>query len=356
MVKASLKRVLYFIPYVAVFILVLSLMAGGFVAYARNVFYKDGSYAKVNVACYYRGLSEDNYGLQFVENMESFKQSVNLVACDSPEEVLDMVEDGDAVAGLIFPDEFLYSVMTGENLSVDVIYSEASTFDGYVFNDLLASLTSMLGVGQASVLSMYDFCRIYDVDISMVDATQLQSLSYASSRFKLFEEVQVDSITRYSLVQKLTASYSIYVLLLTGFVFAYFYKGNSSSFIARAKLAGISRIKFFIVEDLLVASMLYLVTLILMIVLVISPLEISFLSVIAVMPVVLIVSTIITGVSYFIKNPVVTGYVIFALSTILMYLAGGLIPLEFMPKFLQGLSAHNPFYYLIQFMLRMMFL
>ncbi|MCQ2516527.1 MAG: ABC transporter permease [Saccharofermentans sp.] len=356
MLKAFFKRALNFMPYVAVYFLVLCLMAGGIIAYARNVFYKDGTFAIVNVACYYIENSENSYGLQFVENMESFEQSVHLIDCDNPEEVLELVEDGEVVAGLIFPDGFVDSIMTGENLSVDVIYNESATFEGYVVSDLLSSLTSMLGVGQASMQSMYDFCKEYDLDTSAVDVAQIRSLSYAMSRFDLFEETQADSISDYSLVQKTTAAYSIYILLLSGFVFAYFYKGNTSAFIARAKLAGISKFKLFVLENGMVTCMLYVPTLVIIVGLMISPLEVSPLALIAVLPVVLMIATVISGVCYVVKNSVASGYVIFAVGTLLMYLAGGLMPLEFMPRFLQELAIYNPCYYLIGFMLKVMFI
>lgn len=356
MLKAFFKRSLNFMPFVAVYFLVLCLMAGGIIAYAQNIFYKDGTFAIVNVACYYSENAENNYGLQFVENMESFEQSVHLIDCRTPEEVVELVEDGDAVAGLLFPDRFVDSVMTGENLSVDVIYNESATFEGYVVSDLLSSLTKMLGVGQACMQTMYDFCSAYDLDASAVNIAQIRSLSYALSRFDLFDEVQADSISSYSLVQKTTASYSIYILLLSGFVFAYFYKGNTAAFEARARLAGISKCKLFIFEDIFTALMLYVPVLVLIIGLMASPLKVSPLALIAVIPVVLIISTIIAGVCYLFKNPVASGYVLFAISTVLMYMAGGLMPLEFMPRFLQELAVYNPCYYLIEFMLKVMYL
>lgn len=356
MIKASLKRTLYFLPYVAIYFLVLCVMAGSIIAYAQNIFYKDGSFAQVNVACYYTEDSYSTFGFQFVEDMDSFEQSVNLVECDSPEEVLELVSDDEAVVGLIFPDGFVDSVLTGENSSVDVVFSDSSTFDGYVVNDLLTSLTNMLGVGQACVQTMYDFCRTYDIDTNKVDIAQIRSLSYAVSRFDLFEKVQADSITRYSLVQKTLASYGIYILLLSGFVLAYFYKGNSAAFISRARLAGISRLRFFLLEIILSSLLLYAPTLLIFIGLMISPLKVSPLSLVAVIPVVLVIATLISSVSYIVKNPIASGYILFALFTVLMYLAGGLMPLEFMPRFLQEIAVYNPCYYLIDFMLKVMFI
>ena len=40
----------------------------------------------------------------------------------------------------------------------------------------------------------------------------------------------------------------------------------------------------------------------------------------------------------------------------MMYLAGGLIPIDFMSRFFQNAAVYNPFYYLIRFFMRSMFL
>lgn len=355
MLKASFKRVLYFLPYLVVYILVLCLMATGIVLYSRDIFYKHGAFVKFNVACYYSELQNNQYGLRFIESMDSFEQSVNFVPCDTPQAVVEMVENDEAVAGLLFPDGFIDSIMTGENLNVDVIYNDSSTIESYVINDLLSSLGRLLGVGQTCVSTMYEFCRIYDLDTSTVDTAQLKTLSFALSRFKLFEEVNADTITKYSMPQKLIASYSLYILMLTCFVLSFFYKGNRDSFVSRAKLSGISKLRLFFLEMLLSFGMLYLMAFLLEIVLILSPLKVSALALVGMIPVVFLISFIITLVCYLVKNEVTSGLICFLFFTIAMYLAGGLVPLEFCPRFIQEISIYNPFYYVIKLMLRVMF-
>ena len=82
----------------------------------------------------------------------------------------------------------------------------------------------------------------------------------------------------------------------------------------------------------------------------------KILSLITVIPAVLIIALLGTGLCYLVKSPTAVSYITFGAGTILMYLAGGLIPLDFMPVFFQKAAVFNPFYYLIRFFMRSMFL
>ena len=68
-------------------------------------------------------------------------------------------------------------------------------------------------------------------------------------------------------------------------------------------------------------------------------------------PVVLAAAFVITLFIYIFKSPVTAGLSTLIFTLIMMYLAGGLIPTEFLPSFLQKASVLNPFTYLIRFML-----
>ena len=82
----------------------------------------------------------------------------------------------------------------------------------------------------------------------------------------------------------------------------------------------------------------------------------KLLSLVTVIPAILIVAVIGTALCYVVKSPAAVSYITFGAGTSLMYLAGGLIPLDYMPKFFQTAAVYNPLYYLIQFFLRSMFL
>ena len=75
----------------------------------------------------------------------------------------------------------------------------------------------------------------------------------------------------------------------------------------------------------------------------------KILSLITVIPAIIIIAMAGTALCYLVKSPAAVSYITFGAGTSLMYLAGGLIPLDFMPRFFQTAALFNPLYYLIQF-------
>ena len=65
----------------------------------------------------------------------------------------------------------------------------------------------------------------------------------------------------------------------------------------------------------------------------------------------LIISAVISFIIYTVKNPVTACIVVLFAVLILIYPAGGLVPVECLPLFMQKAAVYNPFRYLIKFVL-----
>ena len=144
--------------------------------------------------------------------------------------------------------------------------------------------------------------------------------------------------------------------MMSVFVISFFYKGNNDIFRARAKLSGIKTWKIFLLEALCTAVMIYLLYIVMFICLCFIFESMKILSLITVIPVILIIALLGTSLCYLVKSPAAVSYITFGAGTLMMYLAGGLIPLDFMSRFFQNAAIYNPFYYLIRFFMRSMFL
>ena len=360
MIKVFFKRILYFMPYAAAYFLVLGLAALALVTFSENVLFKDGTYSAVQVACYIPADSELNgVGFTFISRMNSIEETVNFVEYDSADAVRQAVADKEAVAGLIIPEGFASSISSGANFELEIVNSGADSFDEHLVNDVMLTLATDLGVGQGAMQTMDALCvhydKPYDVNYDLVVETRIVGLEYALDRLNLFDVENYSAIARYSLVQKMAASILLYVLLLSVFVFSYFCKGSNTAFIAKAKLSGIPPFALFMGEAVSVFIMMYAASAVIFVILGRTGFDLSSWVYLRMIPIVFIVSLIVTSVSYLMKSPVAAAYASFALFTILMYLAGGLLPLEFMPRFLKELSVFNPFTYLIRFTLEAMF-
>ena len=360
MLKVSLKRILVFMPYVAAYFIALGLAALAFAFFGENVLFKDGTFSMVKVACYVPADNALNSaGFSLIANMNSIENTVNFVECDSPEQVREAVDEEEVVAGLIIPEGFASGIFSGENIDLEVVFKSADTFDEQVVKDVMLVLANDLGVGQACTQTIYTFCDQegveYGLTMDLTEEVRTKELGYALDRLNMFRYESVDSISSYTLTQKIAGAVLVYVLLLSVFVFAYFCKGSNPAFVARAKLSGIPPFVFFLTEALSVAVMMYIAFAVIIIGLHFTSIGISLIALVRMLPIIALIAFVVTGVSYMFKSPVSAAYISFAAFTVLMYLAGGLLPLEFLPRFLQEGAVYNPLKYIIEFTLEAMF-
>ena len=362
MIKAYCKRVLLFLPYVLCYFLALSIAMLALVMYASEFLFENNTDSIVSVACYVP--DDEAYtqlGIALVQKMDSVKHTIDINQVSSEKKVLSLVEDGDAIAGIIVPEGFIETMGTPDAKHVSVIYRDADTFEEHIVNDLLYAMSDLLGTAQASIVTSIEYAKEMGIDDSEIynirSEVQSNNFSYVMDRKSLFHKIDVnDIVAKYEIRERLTASYTLYILLMSVFVISFFYKGNNDIFRARAKLSGIKTWKIFLIESGCAAVMIYLLYIVMFICLCFIFDTMKLLSLITVIPTILIIALIGTALCYIVKRPATVSYITFGAGTLMMYLAGGLIPIDFMSRFFQNAAVYNPFYYLIQFFMRSMFL
>ncbi|MCR4704160.1 MAG: ABC transporter permease [Saccharofermentans sp.] len=362
MIKAYCKRVLLFFPFVLCYFLALGIAMLALVIYAAEFLFENNTDSIVTVACYVP--DDEAYtrlGIGLVKQMDSVKHTIDIDQVSSRKKVLTMVEEGDAIAGIIVPDGFIETLGTPDSLQVQVIYRDADTFEEHVVNDLLYAMSDLLGTAQCSIISAGEYAEYIGMDDSEIYAIErdvsTNSFSYVMNRKTLFRTVDVDDlVAKYAIRERLTSSYSLYILIMSIFVISFFFKGNNDIFRARAKLSGIKTWRIFLIESGCAAVMIYMLYVLLFVCLCFIFESMKILSLITVIPAIIIIAMAGTALCYLVKSPAAVSYITFGAGTSLMYLAGGLIPLDFMPRFFQTAALFNPLYYLIQFFMRSMFL
>lgn len=362
MIKAYCKRVLLFLPYVLCYFLALGIAMLALVMYASEFLFENNTDSIVSVACYVPDdESYNQLGIALVQKMDSVKHTIDINQVNSEKKVVRLVEDGDAIAGIIVPEGFIENMGTPEARHVSVIYRDADTFEEHIVNDLLYAMSDLLGTAQASILSAAEYADNMGIGSSEIyeirGDVQSKSFSYVMDRKALFHKIDADDIVaKYAIRERLTASYTLYILMMSVFVISFFYKGNNDIFRARAKLSGIKTWKIFLIESGCAAVMIYLLYIVVFICLCFIFESMKILSLITVIPTILIIALLGTALCYIVKSPAAVSYITFGAGTLMMYLAGGLIPIDFMSRFFQNAAVYNPFYYLIRFFMRSMFL
>ena len=102
MIKAYCKRVLLFLPYVVCYFLALGMALLALVMYASEFLFEDNTDSVVSVACYVP--DDEAYtqlGINLVKQMDSVKHTIDINEVRSEKKVVELVEEGDAIAGII---------------------------------------------------------------------------------------------------------------------------------------------------------------------------------------------------------------------------------------------------------------
>ena len=361
MVRVYLKRIIHFLPYALCYLLAFGFASICIITYGESFIFGDQySYSQAEIAVYLPGDSEYNaLGLNMVSRLDSVGETVELNQMDSEDDVMKAVSKGDCVAGIIIPDGFAASLSTGENLQAQIYFKDNDSFIGKVVNDLLMTLANMLGTGQCVTITAYAYLNDLDISSSeMYDIgtdAQNRCISYVLARSDLFDTESIDFLSAYTLKEKMTASYTVFLLMMSVFVFAYFYKGSNDAVMTRVKLSGKKPAVFFLMETGAVAVMMYVLYLIIFTVLNLLKFKVSAISLLLLIPVIILISLISSALTYSVKKPSSVSFIVFGAGLVVMYLSGGLMPVEYMPKFFQTAVYYSPIYHLIQYVLGVMF-
>ncbi len=363
MIKAYCKRVLLFLPFLVCYFIALGLSMLTIIVYASEFLFEEESEDSIlEVACYVP--DDEAYtrlGLNFFKQMDSVRHTIDIEIVDSREEVVSMVEDKDAVAGIIVPEGFIETMGTPDAVQASIIYRDANTFDEYMVNDLIYAISDFFGTSQCAIITAGEYARQMGIDdagaYSISYTVQDNCFEFFLARKTLFQKIDADDlVAKFEVREQMVASYSLYIIMMSIFIISFFFKGNNEVFRARAKLSGIGNWKLFLVESGCAAFMMYFLYFIMFVILFATFHTLHIAGLFTTIPFILILALAGTGLCYLVKSPSTVSYISFGAGTALMYLAGGLLPLDYMPHFFQLAAVYNPFYYLITFFMRAMYL
>lgn len=362
MIKAYCKRVLLFIPFLVAYLLSLGLCMLACIVFASEFLFENNEDSILSVACYVP--DDESYtrlGLNFVKQMDSVRHTVDINIVNSEEKVVKLVESQEAVAGLIVPEGFLENMGTKDSKHVSIIFRDADTYDEHMVNDLIYAMSDFLGTSQCSIITAGEYAEEMGLNITEADSIENSVLNkcyeYVMGRKSKFNKIDAeDLVEKFEVREQMTASYVLYIVMMSIFIISFFFKGNSEIFRARAMLSGIKNWKLFLLEAGCATVMMYFLYVIMFIALFITFGTLKIAALFTVIPFIMVIALAGTALCYLVKSPSTVSYITFGAGTGLMYLAGGLLPLEYMPRFFQTAAVYNPLYYLITYFMRAMFI
>ncbi|MBR6172952.1 MAG: ABC transporter permease [Eubacterium sp.] len=357
----DLKRAIHLLPSVAIYTLIFLLGSLVIIKSGEALFFQPNQNAKVTVGLHMPLEDEDNaFGLKLVEEMESFRETLDIHEYDSIEAGMADLNDKKIIAFIVIPADFVSSLNKDEHQPVRILFQENNTLDEHIVNDLLLNSADLLGTAEAVSYTIRKVSSDLGVEPEKADALE-KSLSssnftYVIARDQLFALEQFDELAELSLNMQLAACFTLLVLSLLSFLLTPFYQGRKPTYIMRQHSAGLGRFGIRFSEWISTVFLLYASYLIIFAGLFIAGFRANFISLVLIIPVLMLLALFIHLLAYSVKSSVYANLVILVGIVLLMYISGGLIPMTLLPKFLQNLSHVNPVYGMIRLMQRIMFL
>lgn len=203
-----------------------------------------------------------------LESMDTVGSWCNFETYHDEEQAIAKMQSGDVSVVVVLPENFIHSILYGENTPARIIYpKESITNTSMVFREVIRSATADLSSAQAGVYAVDDaFDEYVGDDSAKYDAQtalNLRYLAYALDRSAYYEEIDVTDMGGSSVVQFYVAAGLLMVLLMCGITCYELLKDDSGVLAASLKKCGISPVYSHICKVLGVTLVLWLISVVL---------------------------------------------------------------------------------------------
>ncbi|MDL2218210.1 ABC transporter permease [Christensenellaceae bacterium OttesenSCG-928-M15] len=266
----------------------------------------------------------------------------------TPDEAASLVQAGAANAAVIFPANFINSVISGENLSPRLIVDTSRAIEAILITKLAQSGVRLLTASQQGYLFTM---QVYDAFAP--DEPPRQTVDYeASMRFylfvascgELFSRLQVSSTGALNATQHYLLSGALFFTLLCLPMFYPLLSFRAQSgFLMRLNSTGCSRVHYALAQ--IIATALAMLFVLLLLFSGIALISLQAGNLLRLLPALLLSALFFACYGFLLSN---TGSIIsmvilnFLLSAVMMVSFGGLIPSGYLPAALTSLGALSP--------------
>lgn len=156
--------------------------------------------------------------LNYVQGMESISELCQFLIV-SEEEGLSLLQEGKAAAVLVLPEGMVEGIMDGSNAPVQVYFPKNAGLESALLRELTDAGVQMLRVAQAEIYGIYDTAKAYGAleQLSVLEMDiDTYNLAFALDRLALFRTQEVSAAGNLSIPQYGIASGAVFFLLLLG--------------------------------------------------------------------------------------------------------------------------------------------
>lgn len=216
--KLELKRALKKLPNMVFGAIVLLVLLGTIALFSSQALYGDRAAGRISVGV---ALPEDDLVAKKAVSMISSLESVKSL-CDfryvELEEGLAQLRQGKLYVVMEVPDGFVQDIMNGINTPVRLIFPENAGLESRLFKELADAGARTLGAAQAGIYAGDELCRMYELDGSIGEleaALNRIFISYSLPREDYFRHYQVNAAGDVNVMQFYGISgFVLFILLL----------------------------------------------------------------------------------------------------------------------------------------------
>ena len=355
LLHADFKRAVRIIPGIFITALIFACVSWILLIYSDNLIYSKDIFSHVSVGLYIpENNSYNNLAVNFAQNMDSVKESLNIIQVTDVEEGKMLIKDNKIIALIVIPANFADGITSGDNPQIELYFGENVSLEEHLVNDMIAVASDLLGTAQTSYKAFYHAAILQHDKKYVKDASDKldeANLTYVAGRMNIFEVKNINSNSAHNLRETLTATFLLAIFTLMCFLLTPFYKGHNKAFIMRYYKEGGSKCSLLISKAICGTFLIYLVYIMIFIQLLVGGTSPNITSVITMIPVAAFSATITLLFSELIKSEHLVNTLLFISIILLIYLAGGVIPPLLMPRFLQSAVKFNPIYHLLKYIL-----
>lgn len=353
--RTDLKRAVHILPGFFLTSILFVVVAGMIVFYAKYFVFDKEIFTNVKVAYYVD--SEDEIGksqIDLIKNMDSIKESATLILVDSEEEGIEMIDAGEATALLVVPSSFMSDMGSVES-AIRVYFNGDDSFESYLVNDIVIIVSELYGKARTNALTYRSAATKFGFDESVVkkeyNSLNLKFMTDVFSRTEGYEIEEIDSTGSYTLSEILIASMIVLIMFLMSFQLTSFYKGYNNSYKMLQTMYGMGKIKLLLSRLICGSGLLFILYIFMFFLIWLFKKEVHISSIITIIPVLILIAGITLLLSEAITSEYVVNIVVFLGIVILLYLAGGFVPMVIMPKFIHSAAVWNPMTYILKYMM-----
>lgn len=253
LLRLQYKRMLRFLPALAIGFVVLLVIGAGFCVLAADTLYKNDEDSKIKIALYMPNEKSESLMMSAIERMDSAKENLEIIYTSS-DKVRPMVEDGLAYCGIMIPEDFVKDIIVGRDAPAKVILPRQNTIDSLIVRSYLASGISDITAAQAGVTAFMDCLKGSYTDRDILEINMFY-MNAAFGREKMFREETVSATDSLPVLNYYVINGLIILTLLLGTAMLPGLIKYNDPIIHCLKAKGISSLKVYFINFMICLTM-----------------------------------------------------------------------------------------------------